>query len=223
MGNEYPLKMMVVGLKNLAEDNQALCDFLNIRARHKGFNDRFEGARHEPPLPAYRTKQALQERAAELVNRIADNNALAVISLGGEPATVSALNARTSEENIIRLMMDWGLIQGAVQKSMLRLYGLQPSPTPEFVSPGPATEVRLWSEAVAWLEKIAADTDLHTRVQNIIPAQARRKVAAPRGASALIRMEMGVHRVTLDLFEIAGRLPYHLEHAANPGGRTRGR
>jgi hypothetical protein len=219
MANEYPLKMMVDGLENLAADNQRLCEFLNLRAKFYGFDAKFKGAEFRPPQPKYPDKKESQATAADLVTKIADNNAFAVLSLSGKPSAPGALDSKKYDEaDLLRLMIDWGTLQSGVYKTILQLYGERPTPPPELPSPGPASENRLWREIVAWLEKIAADTDLYNMVQNIIPKRGSKTKAADPDPDPLIRMERGVHRVTLDILQIAGLLPYHLYHAAHSGG-----
>jgi hypothetical protein len=222
MGNEYPLKVMVVGLQNLADDNHTLCEFLNLRAKHYGYDAQFEGAKHKPPLPPYPDKKASQAKAADLVTKIADNNAYAVKSLGGKPSAPPPLESKSYEEaDLLRLVIDWGMLQSGVYKAMLRLYGQRPTQLAETISPGPGSETRLWCEIVAWLEKIATDTDLYNMVQNINPKRPPKPKPADTDMPSLIRMELGVHRVTLDLLQIASLLPYHLYHAAHSAGRPR--
>jgi hypothetical protein len=222
MANEYALKMMVVGLQNLAKDNQTLCEFLNLRAKLYGFDAKFKGSDYKAPQPKYPDKEASQAKAADLVTRIANNNAYAVLSLRGKPSAPRPLDRKKYDEaDLLRLMIDWGILQSGTYKAMLLLYGERPTPLPEPAGPGPSSETRLWSEIVAWLTKIAADTDLYNIVQNIVPKQASKTKAADASSPPLIRMELGVHRVTLDLLQIAGLLPYHLFHAAHPAGPPR--
>ena len=222
MGNEYPLKVMVVGLENLAVDNEKLCEYLNLRARYYGFDDSFKGADYEPPMPPYPSKRASQTKAARLVSKIVINNTYAVISLGATPATAAPLDPKIhNEADLLRLLIDWGILQSAAYKAMLRLYGLIPTASPELISPGAASESRLWAEIVAWLEKIAADTDLYDMVQHINPQKPPKPAAAKPGMPPLIEMELGTHRVTLDLLTIASLLPYHLYHASRASGPPR--
>lgn len=216
MGNEYPLKTMVIGLHNLAADNEKLCDFLNLRARHKALKGgTFKGAEHKPPSPKYDSVEKSQAKAADLVTKIADNNARAVTLLKGAPSDPAPLDpGKYDDDALLRLMMDWGLLQSGVQKSMLRLYGQIPEPPAEHVSPGSASEKQLWCEIVAVLEKIAADSDLHYIVQDIEKGSTKPKAEMAK-LKPLIRMELGIHRLTLDLLQLASRLPYHLHRAAH--------
>ncbi len=220
MSHEILLKLIVTGLKNLAEDNQMLCGYLNLRARAYGFTDMFRAADHVEPKPPYPPKRASQLRAAELVDKIGNNNALALISLGGRPSSPRPIIPEPDEADLLRLMIDWGLVQSGIQKSFILLYGLQPVPPPILTGPGAESENQLWVEIVAWLQKIASDTDLHTRVQKIVGKSALaelNKVTVPYAdTDPLVRMEQGIHRVTLDLAAIAGHLPHHLYHAAHP-------
>lgn len=220
MAHEILLKLIVTGLKNLAEDNQMLCEYLNLRARAYGFTDLFKAADHVEPKPPYPPKSDSQLRAAELVDEIANNNALALISLAGRPSSPSPFIPKPDEADLLKLMVDWGLLQSGIQKSIILLYGLQPVPPPILTGSGPESESQLWAEIVAWFQKIASDTDLHTRVQKIASKSALaevNKVTVPDAdTNPLVRMEQGTHRVMLDLAAIAGRLPRHLYHAAHP-------
>ena len=212
MGNEYPLKTMVIGLENLAKDNEALCRFMVLRAQHYGWKGKFKPAEHEPPTPKYKSIKESQERAADLVTKIADNNARAVISMKREPSDPAPLDPdKYSETDLLRIMMDWGLLQAGIQKTMLQLFGQSAGAPHEHVSPGAASETRLWCEIVSWLEKIAVDSENHYITQRT----PKRKSKAVTEKHPLIRMELGIHRVTLDLLEMASRLPYHLHHAAH--------
>lgn len=212
MANEFALKMIVDGLRNLAADNEKLCHFLNIRARLKGSRD-FKGASLRATPAKLRGADAFQEKAADLITQIADNNAFAVLSVGGQPANPNPIKEKLEDSDLLRLMMDWGSIQGAIYKATLRLYGLVPTPVHEPVGPGPLSEIQLWREIVQWLQKIADDTDMYTEVQKIIPKNFS-QIPTPANLTPLVRMELGVHRVALDLMTIAGKLPHHLFHVA---------
>jgi len=132
--------------------------------------------------------------------------------LNREPADPAPLDpGKYSEADLLRIMMDWGLLQSGVQKAMLQLFGQTPGPPFQHVSPGPASETRLWCEIVSWLEKIAADSESHYITQHA----KKRNPKVNTAKDPLIRMELGIHRLTLDLLEIASRLPYHLHHAAH--------
>ena len=217
MANEYLLKMMVNGLRNLAKDNETLCKHLNLRAVFYGYSERFEGVAYKPPQPIYAATNESQAKAADLVTRIADNNALAVLSLSGTPTSPEPLDgAAFDDADLLRLMIDWGTVQSGVYKTIVQLYGQQPAPAPGLPNPGAASEERLWAEIAAWFEKIAADTDLYDAVQHIAAnPTSKRKKASLTAPPALIRMEQAVHRATLDIIQIAGLLPYHLYHAAH--------
>ena len=114
---------------------------------------------------------------------------------------------RLTEADLLRLMIDWGTLRPAPTKQLFSCTGGKPAPPPDLPNPGAASEERLWAEIVAWLEKIAADTDLYDVVQHI-QSKVRGEEEGRRGP--LIRMEQEVHRVTLDMMQIAGLLPYHL-------------
>jgi len=209
MANETLLRIIVNGLQNLAMDQQTLAEHLNLRALVRDFVETFVGAPYQPPVPPYPDVTASQSAAANLVATIAANSAFFVLYLGGEPASPITIDVTPDDADLLRLIIDWGTIQTGVQKAMLQLYGLQPAPPPALSNPGAASEERLWAEIVAWLEKIAADSVLLTEVQHIDTDGAGDGNGAP-----LARMEQETQRTTLNLMLIAGRLPYHLFHAA---------
>lgn len=216
MANEYLLKLIVNGLENVAQDNETLCKHLNLRALFYGFRGEFKGAPYKAPGRTVPSKKELLTLAADLASRIADNNALAVLSLKGSPASPGPLDGKEfGEADLLRLMIDWGTLVSGAYKAIVQLYGRKPAPPPDLPSPGAASEERLWAEIVAWLEKIAADTDLYDAVQHIAVEGAAKKKGAGSTHTPLIRMEREIHRVTLDMMQIAGLLPYHLYHAAH--------
>jgi hypothetical protein len=222
MANEYLLKLIANGLANLAADNETLCDHMNLRAVFYGTRGKFKAADVKAPGPTYPSKRQLQERAADLVHKVADNNAFAVLSLKGAPASVESLDGKGFDEaDLLRLVIDWGTLLSGAYKSVVQLYGLQPAPPPPPMNPGAASEERLWAEIVAWLEKVAADTDLYDAVQRIAGKPGPKRKPPGNGTHPLVRLEEGIHRLTLDILQIAGLLPYHLYHAAHAGPRGR--
>ncbi len=83
MGNEYPLKTMVIGLENLAKDNEALCRFMVLRAQHYGWKGEIRSRPNTNPLlPNIRVSRS-RRRGLRIwsAEKIADNNARAVISM----------------------------------------------------------------------------------------------------------------------------------------------
>jgi hypothetical protein len=219
MAHETLLRLMVNGLQNLAADQQTLGEHLNLRALVYGFDETFEGAPYDPPVPPYPDKVASQAQAADLVAAIAHNSALFAAYLGGTPTSPIAFDGELDEPDLLRLIIDWGTVQISAQKAILQLYGPQPGPPPSPTNPGAASEERLWAEIVAWLGKIAADSNLLSAVQHI------ETEVAPKGDGLppLARMERSAQETTLYMLQIAGRLPYHLLHAARavpPGGAT---
>jgi hypothetical protein len=221
MANEYLLKMIVNGLHTLAADTETLCGHLNLRAVFHGRAARFKPARYKPPGARSQTSDALQADAADSVARIAEHMSLFVAYLGGTPASVEACKGVSDDADLLRLIIDWGTLQSGAFKAIVQLYGRQPAPTPGLPNPGAASEQRLWAEIVAWFEKIAADTERFAAVQDFATTgAAKKRAAAQRSGSALVRMEQGVHRTTLDTLQIAGLLPYHLYHAARAGQRS---
>ena len=113
------------------------------------------------------------------------------------------IDAQTADADLLRLAIDWGTIQSAVQKAIIQLYGPQPGPPPGLPHPGAASEQRLWAEIVGWLQKIAADSSQLTEVQHIEIDGA----SVENGTSPLARFEQGAQRTTLNLMLIAGLLP----------------
>jgi len=210
MAHETLLKMIVNGLQNLAVDQETLCELLNLRALVHGFVGTFEEASYHPPLPPYPDTATSQTQAADLVATIAQNSAFFVTYLGGEPALPVPAAGTPDEEQLLRLIIDWGTIQSGVQKAIVQLYGAQPAPPPALSNPGASSEQRLWAEIAAWLQKIAADSTLLTEVQ-----QVGSEVEPPGdGVPPIARLEQSAQETTLNLLQIAGRLPYHLFHAA---------
>lgn len=209
MAHETLLRMIVNGLQNLAMDQQTLFEHLNLRALVLHFDETFQGAPYDPPVPPYPDVATSQTEAADLVATIAGNSALFVCYLGGEPAS-PVMRGETADADLLRLAIDWGTIQSSVQKAIIQLYGPQPGPPPGLPHPGAASEQRLWAEIVAWLQKIAADSGQLTEVQHFETGSA----AEENSTSPLARFEQGAQRTTLNLMIIAGRLPYHLFDAA---------
>jgi hypothetical protein len=210
MAHETLLKMIVNGLQNLAMDQQTLFEHLNLRALAHQFDETFEGAPYDPPVPSYPDVATSQTEAASLVATIAGNSALFVRYLGGEPASPITIDDQTADADLLRLTIDWGTIQSGVQKAIIQLYGPQPGPPPGLPHPGAASEQRLWAEIVAWLQKIAADSSQLTEVQHFETGSAPEEDST----SPLARIEQGAQRTTLNLMLIAGLLPYHLFRAA---------
>jgi hypothetical protein len=217
MANEYMLKQVVNGLENLATDNETLCEHLNLRAAFYGFPNRFEAASFSAPFPPYPSKEESQQRAAALMGRIADNSALALLSLGGQPASPDPVDA--DETELLRSILDWGTVQSSLYKVMVQLYGRRPAPAPGLPNPGASSEPQLWAEIVAWLEKIAADTDRLTMVQEI-PVDGFEGTSGTE-PDALVRLEQSVHRTTLNTLQVVGLLPQHLRGAAHAGQAAR--
>lgn len=236
MANEYLLKLIVNGLENLAVGNATVCKYLNLRAALYDYRQRFEPTLFVAPRTPYPDKQVSQREAANLIGRIADNAALAVLYLGGKPVSPDVFAAELGEADVLRLVLDWEVLQSAAYKAIVQLYGQQPARPPALASPGPSSEERLWAEVVAWFAKIAADTD---RVVNVQHLQAGRRgleaedMSQKKGSrrqrhgsgvldvDPLPRLEQGVHRATLNTLIFAGLLPHHLYNAAHVGQRHR--
>jgi hypothetical protein len=209
MAHETLLRIVVNGLQNLAMDHQTLAEHLNLRALARDYEGRFEGAPFQPPELPYPDVATSQAVAADRVATIAADSALFLLALGGEPATPDPI-PDVAEADLLRLIIDWVTIQSAVQKAIIQLYGPHPAPPPALTNPGAASEERLWAEIVAWLEKIAADSILFTEVQHLQDGECVEAAGAP-----LARMEQEAQAAALNLMLIAGRLPYHLFHAAH--------
>jgi hypothetical protein len=221
MANEYLLKLIVNSLENLAADNEIVCEYLNLRALLYGYPERFEGAAFEAPEPPYPDKSQSQAEAVDFIERIADRAALALRYLGGKPASPDLFGEHASEADLLRLVIDWATLQSGLYKVMVELYGRQPVPAPALCSPGPSSEQQLWAEIVAWLAKIAADTDRVVGVQHLPPAVSRkgsrrrpRRSGIRSDLATLERLEQGARRANLNTLAIVGRLPHHLYHAA---------
>jgi len=239
MANEYLLKMIVSGLENLAMDNATVCGYLNLRAVLHGYSQSFEGAAFKAPKPPYMDKQESQATAADLIGTIADNAALALLYLRGEPASPDAFDVELDEADVLRLVLDWEVLQSGLYKVIVQLYGQQPAPAPALANPGASSEERLWAEIVAWFAKIGADTDRVIDVQQIpivdqnlaATGTSEKKGSRPArhssgvidGLPPLNRLEQGVHRATLNTLKFAGLLPHHLYHAAHARQQSRER
>ncbi len=212
MANEIVLKMIVNGLERLAADNQILCEILNRRALVHEFDETFEGVPFSPPECPYQDVAASQTRAAELFAAIADHVAIFVAHLGGEPAEASPLQGAVDEADLLRLVVDWGTVQSGVQRAIVQLYGGEPAPPAGLPIPGPASEALLWSEIVAWAEKMLADSARLIQVQQLA-SDFEPEPVAPSGPVVVLEQE--VQRATLNTLRLAALLPYHLFHAAH--------
>jgi hypothetical protein len=236
MANEYLLKLIVDGLEHLAADNATVCEYLNLRAALYRYRQRFERTALAVPHPPYPDKHVSQTAAADLIGRIADNAALTVLYLGGRPASPAILDADLDEADVLRLVLDWEVLQSGAYKVILQLYGQQPACAPALASPGASSEARLWAEIVAWFAKIVADTDRVINVQRIQTAGrdlTAEHISKKKGSrhqrhgsgildalDPLRRLEQEVQRATLNTLTFAGLLPRHLYHAARVRQRT---
>ena len=216
MAHEYVLKMIASGLESLAADSETLFGYLNLRAEVHGYVDVFHGAVFVPPAAPYPGTADSQSQAATLAETIADNTGLALKLLGGEPASTDPFDDASTEADLLRLILDWGTLQAGIYKGIVQLYGLQPAPPARFASPGAASERRLWADIVAWLDKMAADTDLLATVQHFDAKPAAKKKGAKSAPPSVSRIEQAVHRATLNTLQMAEFLPYHLYHTAHP-------
>ncbi len=239
MANEHLLKQIVNGLENLAADNAIVCEHLNLRAELHEYRQRFDPTPFAVLPPPYPDKQLSQTEAAYHIGRIADHAALAVLHMGGSPVWPDAFGAELDEADVLRLVLDWELLQSGVYKVIVQLYGQQPARGPALASPGASSEERLWAEVAAWFMKIAADTDRVVNVQHLQSAgrdlaarnmskKKRSRRHRPRSgvlddSDPLRRLEQGVQRATLNTLTFAGLLPHHLYHAARARQRRRGR
>jgi hypothetical protein len=204
--------MIANGLRNLAMDQEVLYEHLNLRVLAHDFDEAFEPAPYTPPVPPYSGLVASQMQAADLVETIARNSALFVVYLGGAPAEPVAFDGELDDPDLLRLIIDWGTVQIGVQRAIIELYGEQPVPPAGLPHAGAASEERLWAEIVAWLTKIAADSDRVIEVQHIEDGAAPEENAP----SPLARMEQGAQRIALNMLRTTGLLPYHLYHAGHP-------
>jgi hypothetical protein len=222
MANELLLKMIVNGLRNVAIDNETLFEHLNLRALNYGKRRLFRPAPYRPPVPPYPREEQSQARAAELMGRVADKMALFVLHLGGTPPPPQPLaDAAIGEDDLLRLVIDWGTVQSAAYKSIIQLYGEPPAPLPGLPNPGAASRQRLWAEIAALLDRIAKDGHRVVAVQDLRVTAAKR--GSGRGTAPLLALEHHVQRAALNTLAVAARLPYHLFHAAHAASRSRGR
>jgi hypothetical protein len=213
MANELLLKRIVNGLHNRAMDNATLFEHLNLRVLAYGGRHLFHTTRLKTPKPPYPSEAHSQAKAVALMSRIADKLALFALHLGGTPAEPEPLVDLVDETDLLRLIIDWGTVQSAAYKSIVQLYGEQPAPPPGLPNPGAASSQRLWAEIAAAMAQIAGDGEREVKVQGLRVRYAPRR--GVRGAlSPLQALERDVHRAALNTLEVAGRLPYHLFHAA---------
>jgi hypothetical protein len=208
MAHEDTLKMIVKRLQRVAEDNETVYVHLDGRAQHHGYRGRFRAKQKNPPQN--NTEAVSRTKAANLVEKIADNTAVFVVYLGGT-ATSNASSGAANDADLLRLIRDWGIVHAGALKTIVQLYRRQPAPDPAPADPDTATPQELWAEIVAWFEKMEADTDCLKTVQQFQNASGQ-----PGQGTDLQRLEQGVRRATLNTLQIAGLLPYHLYHAAQP-------
>src|SRR5262245_13489989 len=120
--------MIVNGLHNLAVDHEVLNTYLNLRAIVHGSTGRLQPAQFMDPVPPYPLIPTSQATAAAHMLQIADNSALFVQHLGGTPESPASLANTPNDADLLRLIIDWGTVQSGIQKTILRLYGLEPCP-----------------------------------------------------------------------------------------------
>lgn len=217
MGNEYLLKLVVDGLENLAADHVIVCEYLNLRAALYRYRKKFTPTPFVPPHTEYPDKRESQKAAADRMATIAENATLAVLFLGGTPVSPAPFEA-ADEAEVLRLVLDWEILQSGAYKAIVQFYGQQPARSPALASPGASSEERLWAEVVAWLTKIAADTSRVVHVQHLETARLLAEEHAD-DVDALRRFEQGVHKATLNTLIFAGLLPHHLWGAAHADRR----
>jgi len=225
------LRTIAAGLENWAADCVALGEFLDLRrkvpnhpapkplpiAPNDAFKDK-ETSYVDPDPGTYgpgtpKTKdQLLASVAVTLDSVVSLNQDTLASTLKGTPAAQQApVGAGVSEDDIWRLVVNWQSLVSHFFKAALSMYGLEPEPHPGIRHPGPGSEERHLAIILAWLTKINADAQNLQRVQNITPTP---PYSGPSGAGSfrdsLVRLEIGYHKLALDLAQIATILPGHL-------------
>jgi hypothetical protein len=221
MAHEYMLKMLVDGLANTAHDFQTFATLLNQRAELYGVKTRFGATKYQAPGPRLPSREESLTRAADAAVKVADNYQLVIAYFRITSKPPEPLDpARYDEEGLLQLILSWQVLGAGAFKAILNLYGERPAPPPSSSQPGAATELRLWAEVAAWLEKLESDSTLFSVSQHLAPADKSRskKVRAETVVSSLVRLEQALHRTTADSLLVANVLPYHLYRTAHKKG-----
>lgn len=220
MAHEYILKTTVAWLENWADDTETLGDFLDLRRqKHTPGGPAFTHAPYHRPGPGGYT-QTLAE-VADLLDGVVNRNDDVASYLGGTPRTTADVSTNPlfpagvlTDDNVMRLVVNWQSIASGFFKSTVKLYGIEPGTPPPMVHPGPASEARLIAEIAAWLTKIKADADTFANGQSIpakaIPYSTKRRGGTGSFRESLLRIEQAYHKLAMDMAEIANSLPYHL-------------
>jgi len=219
MAHHYILKSLVDGLENMAGDFERFGVLLNQRADVYGFPIRFKPTPYRPPKPPnYPSKEESLARAADFEVKIADNYGLVAAYFRIQSPPPTTLNPDSyGEEGLLDVIASWQGLCAGVFKATLNLYGEKPLPPPPAPQPGPASELRLWAEIAAWLEKIAADSTLFSASQELSKASksSSKKIPPAPVLDSLVRLEQAFHRTTSSALLVANALPYHLYRAAH--------
>jgi hypothetical protein len=218
MAHEYMLKMLVDGLANSAHDFQTFATLLNQRAELHGVKTLFGATEYQAPGPKYPSKEESSTRAAEAAVKVADNYQLVVAYFRITSQPPEPLDpASYDEEGLLQLILSWQVLGAGAFKAIVNLYGEMPAPPPPSSLPGAASELRLWAEVAAWLEKLASDSTLFSVSQQLTHAEKSRpkKVRPAPMLGSLARLEHALHRTTADSLLVANVLPYHLYRAAH--------
>jgi hypothetical protein len=218
MAHEYMLKMLVDGLANTAHDFETFATLLNQRAELYGIKTLFEATKYRAPGPKYPSREESATRAAEAAARVADNYQLVITYFRITSTPPEPLNPELyDEEGLLQLVLSWQVLGAGAFKAILYLYGEKPAPPSFSPQPGAASDLKLWAEIAAWLEKIAADSTLFSVSQDLSDTNKSRpkKVRPAAVLSSLVRLEQALHRTTADSLLVANVLPYHLYRAAH--------
>ena len=217
MAHEYMLKILVDGLANTVHDFQTFATLLNQRAELYGVKTRFGATAYRAPGPKYPSREESTTRAADAAVKVADNYQLVMTYFRITSKPPEPLNAELyDEEGLLHLILSWQVLGAGAFKAILNLYGERPAPPPPSSQPGAASELRLWAEIAALLEKLESDSTLFSVSQHLAPADKSRpkKVRPATVVSSLVRLEQALHRTTADSLLVADVLPYHLYRAA---------
>jgi hypothetical protein len=233
MAHALILKTISVGLENWAKDCVQLGEFLELRVKaHQALGLKppipvgtppFKETPYVDPKPGTYGKVAgtdraqLLSQAADMLDSVASLNQDTLADpqiFGGQPAAPAMLAAQTSEDDLLRLIVNWQALASHFFKVALKMYGLEPQPHPVVRHPGAGSEERHLATILAWLTKIQADAVSFQRAQNITPGGGyHTNPGTGSFGDSLLRVEQAYHKVALDVAQIATFLPNHLLRA----------
>ena len=222
MANEHLLKTIVNLLENFSDDCDALGDWLNRRVPNAA--NHYQRVPFIPPKPpagnVFPPPIDHFRQAANLMDAVAGRNEdVARLVLHTIPANPGPMPGPVTDEEAMRSIVDWLIVASGSLKTVLRLYGAEPSPGPSFSHPGALSEKRLCAEIVSWLKKISDDSDRFARSQGITrpvppPPPYSTVPANPTNTlnEYLLRLQQGIRKQAEDLVQMTFGLPSHLKN-----------